>query len=143
MYNLNKIYPQFDRYAFNREKERWSKANHKGKINRITPDYNSHPDNRMTDTIEDIDKAKRNQAKDKRAQQEEKMLMQELQEMVLEENGDVNFNNMYRDIKMEETRENMNFNSLGEIAIEEDPDAQRLYHVKSDSSDNENEQEGE
>ena len=133
LYNLNKIYPEFDRYAFNREKERWSKAKYKGKINRITPDYDTHPDSRViSNTIEEIDKVKKNQMKDKRAIQEEQVMMEELQEMAKEENGDVNFNNMYRNIKMEEQKENMNFNALGEIQVEESENGQRLYRkVKS------------
>ena len=127
MYNLNKIYPEFDRFAFNREKERWSKAKVRGKINQITPDYENHPDQRFTNTIDEIDKVKKNHLKDKKTQQEEQMMMQELQEMVHEENGDVNFNSMYRNIKMAEERESMNFNSLGDGKIEEDLSQQRLY----------------
>lgn len=32
MYNLNRIYPEFDRYAFNRQRELWAKQKHRGKI---------------------------------------------------------------------------------------------------------------
>jgi hypothetical protein len=35
-------------------------ANHKGKISRITPDYDFHPDVAKINTIDDIDKVKRN-----------------------------------------------------------------------------------
>lgn len=64
IYNLDKIYPEFDRYAFNRQKEKWAKAKYKGKIDRITPDYHAHPDKKHA-TIEDIDKSRKNPAKDK------------------------------------------------------------------------------
>jgi hypothetical protein len=60
LYNLNKIYPEFDRYSFNREKERWSKVRNNGKISRITPDYDFHPDLAKLSTIDEIDKTKRN-----------------------------------------------------------------------------------
>ncbi|CAI2362087.1 unnamed protein product [Moneuplotes crassus] len=162
MYNLNKIYPEFDRYAFTREKEKWSKAKVKEKINRITPDYYAHPDLRATDTIEDTERVRKNSTNNRKEMMEEHQMMQELdvinQDKRAPENPDdpngnlslsagenekINTNSMYRNIKMIEERESMNYNALGEVIEQEEEkkEPSRLYHVESDSSDNEDQNE--
>jgi hypothetical protein len=50
--------------------------------------------------------------------------MQEMEEL---ETTNDNFNSMFRDIKMEEDKESMIYNSLGEVQEDEDPDQLRLY----------------
>jgi hypothetical protein len=51
--------------------------------------------------------------------------MQEMQE--LEGDSKINFNSMYRDMKVVEDKESMIYNSLGEVQEDEDPDQLRLY----------------
>ena len=82
------------------------KERFKTKITNITEDYNSHPDIRRIQTIEEVDKPKRNYVKDKRTIQEEEMRYQivELKEMTYEEIEAANLNDVYRDIKMAEER---------------------------------------
>lgn len=127
MYNLNKIYPEFDRYAFNNEKERWAMAKHKGKITRITSDYNFNPDLKKVESIDEIDKPKRNQVKDKKTIQEEQVMMQEMKELSNGGTTTVNFNNLYRNLKMQEDKESMIYDSLGEIQQQDDLTNKRLY----------------
>lgn len=76
IYNLNKIYPEFDRYAFSKQKEKWAKEKFRNKISRITPDYNAHPDNRL-ETIEEVDKVRKGQVRDKRLEKMEQKVMNE------------------------------------------------------------------
>ena len=106
MYNLNKIYPEYDRYAFSNEIKRWMKERFKTKITSITEDYSFHPDIKRIQSIEEIDKPKRNHMKDKKTIQEEEMRYQilELKEMTYEEIEAANLNDIYRDIKMAEDR---------------------------------------
>jgi hypothetical protein len=75
LYNLNKIYPEFDRYAFTKEKERWANVKFKGKINRFTPSYDYDPDSVKLATIEEIDRLKKNQVKDKKEMMKEQQVI--------------------------------------------------------------------
>ena len=117
LYNLNKIYPEFDRYSFNNNKEKWLKAKHKGKVCQITPDYYHHPDLRRMESIEEIDKPKKNQVKSKQ-NFEENVHMEEMKEL--------SESQLYRNLKMVEDRESMNYDSLGEVVKDTQIDT-RLY----------------
>lgn len=148
MYNLNRIYPEFDRYAFNRQVEQWAISKHKGKIKQITENYNFDPDKQKLITIEEIvDKAaKKNQSK--RNSIEENMQVRMLNNLILQElqtltNGDSleiqgpSFENL----KMEELKESMTYNTIGEVQDPGSINRDGLYDVSSNSSRGDTEQE--
>lgn len=142
MYNLNRIYPEFDRYAFSIQREKWQKLKHSGKvkttidsqsqiktIKNITEDYDFDPDQKKLNREDYTERHRRNPGG-------KQPVDENMHEMVVLKNGDVEIieGPTYSNLKMDEFKENMHYNSYGEVHDPNSINREEIYDINSNSS---------